>query len=117
MRANSDGGALENAALRMMKSVVDRETDPPPYTITKRNGGSSLLPAGPEGQAEYIRFHVYRNEEGLALHNELDKEWWGAYYPWQLAAPLECFQVSGSNVLGGFSRAYVWGAADTYAAP
>jgi hypothetical protein len=118
MRAKPDEAALEDAALRMMKSVVDREPDPPLYTITKRNpGGSSLLPAGPEGQAEYIRFHVYRTEGGLALHNELDKEWWGAFYPQHLIAPLECFQISGADVLAGFSRDHVWGAADTYAAP
>jgi hypothetical protein len=118
MRVKPGEAALETAALRMMRSVVDREPDPPLYTITKRNpGGSPLLPAGLEGHAEYIRFHVYRTEGGLARHNQLDKEWWGAFYPQHLIAPLEGFQVSGADVLAGFSRAYVWGAADTYAAP
>ncbi len=118
MRLKPGEAALEDAALRMMKSVVDREPDPPLYTITKRHsGGSTLLPAAPEGHAEYIRFHVYRNEAGLALHNELDKEWWGAFYPQYLLAPLEGFQINGADVLAGFSRNHVWGAADTSAPP
>ena len=118
MRAKPGEADLENAAMRMMKSVVDREPDPPLYTITKRNpGGSTLLPAGPEGHAEYIRFHVYRTEGGLSRHNELDKEWWGAFYPQHLIAPLEGFQISGADGLAGFSRDHVWGAAATYAAP
>jgi hypothetical protein len=117
MRAKKGEEALETGALRMMRSVVEREPDPPLYTITKRTGGSTLIPGGPEGQAEYIRFHVYQKEDGLALHNQLDKEWWGAYYPQHLIAPLEGMTVSGAEVIGGFTRNHVWGAADTYEAP
>jgi len=118
MRAKPNEEPLETGALRMMRSVVDREPDPPLYTITKRNpGGSTLLPGALDGYAEYLRFHVYRHDSGLSHHADLDKEWWGAYYPQYLIAPLESMAVAGSEVVAGFTRDHVWGAADTYEAP
>lgn len=118
MRLKPDEALLEKGALRMMRSVADREPDPPLYTITKRRpGGSTLLPAGIAGQAEYIRFHVYQQRSGLETHVQLDKEWWGAFYPQFLLTPLESLGAARQDVVTGFTRAHVWGAADTYEQP